>query len=83
MSMLQRYQSNPSHVIATTEVEIQPDMTYGEEPVKILAREVKQLRNKSIALVKRHGVEEAKWEPEEAMRNQYLFTGKIFGDENS
>ncbi|KAA3487596.1 Retrotransposable element Tf2 [Gossypium australe] len=53
------------------EVEIRPDMTYGEKPIKILAREVKQLRNKSIALVKvfwqRHGVEEAMWELEEAM----------------
>ncbi|KAA3487502.1 receptor-like protein kinase [Gossypium australe] len=50
-------------------------MIYGEEPIKILAREVKQLRNKSIALGKvlwqRHGIEEAKWEPEETMRNQY------------
>ncbi|KAA3487957.1 DNA/RNA polymerases superfamily protein [Gossypium australe] len=69
-------------------VEIQPDLTYGEELVRILAREVKQLRHKSIALVKllwqRHGIEEATWEPEETMRNQYpnLFTGKIFGDEN-
>ncbi|KAA3487505.1 DNA/RNA polymerases superfamily protein [Gossypium australe] len=63
VSMLRRYRSDPSYVIAPTEVEIQPDMTYGEELVKILAREVKQLRNKSIALVKvlwqRHGVEEA------------------------
>ncbi|KAG8503904.1 hypothetical protein CXB51_001877 [Gossypium anomalum] len=88
VSMLRRYRSDPSHVISQTEVEIQPDMTYGEEPVKILAREVKQLRNKSIVLVKvlwnRHGVDEATWEPEEAMRKQYpnLFTGKIFGDEN-
>ncbi|KAA3469684.1 DNA/RNA polymerases superfamily protein [Gossypium australe] len=79
---------HPSHVIVPTEVEIQPDMTYGEEPVKILDREVKKLRNKSIALVKvlwqRHRVEEATWKPEEAMRNQYpnLFTGKIFGDKN-
>ncbi|KAA3473140.1 reverse transcriptase [Gossypium australe] len=86
--MLRRYRSDPSHVITPAEVEIQPDMTYGEELVKILAREVKQLRNKSIALVKvlcqRHGVEEATWEPEEVMRNQYpnLFAGKIFGDEN-
>ncbi|KAG8503136.1 hypothetical protein CXB51_000932 [Gossypium anomalum] len=88
VSMLRRYQSDPSHVISPTEVEIRPDMTYGEEPVKILARKVKQLRNKSVALVKvlwhRHGVEEATWEPEETMRNQYpsLFTGKFFGDEN-
>ena len=56
--------------------------------IKILAREVKQLRNKNVALVKvlwqKHGVEEATWESEETMRNQYphLFTGKIFEDEN-
>ncbi|KAK5771821.1 hypothetical protein PVK06_048067 [Gossypium arboreum] len=85
VSMLYHYRSDPSHVISPKKVEIQPDMTYGEEPIKILAREVKQLRNKNITLVKllwhRHGLEEATWEPEEAMRNQYLylFTGKIFG----
>ncbi|KAA3477056.1 receptor-like protein kinase [Gossypium australe] len=55
-------------------------MTYGEEPIKILARAVKQFRNKGIALVKvlwqRHRIEEATWEPEKTMRNQYpnLFT---------
>ncbi|KAA3471065.1 DNA/RNA polymerases superfamily protein [Gossypium australe] len=80
VSMLCRYHLDPSHVIVSSEVEIQP--------VKILAREVKQLRNKSISLVKvlwqRHRVEEATWELEEAMRNQYpnLFTGKIFREEN-
>ncbi|KAA3469724.1 DNA/RNA polymerases superfamily protein [Gossypium australe] len=55
------------------EIEIQPDMTYNKEPIRILSREVKQLRNKSIALMKviwkRHGVEEATWGPEEAIRN--------------
>ncbi|KAA3476245.1 DNA/RNA polymerases superfamily protein [Gossypium australe] len=63
VSMLQRYHSDPSHVISPTEIEIRTDMTNGEEPIKILAREVKQLRNKSIALVKvlwkKHVVEEA------------------------
>ncbi|KAA3470022.1 DNA/RNA polymerases superfamily protein [Gossypium australe] len=79
---------NPSHVITPTEVEIQPDLTYSEEPIKILAREVKELRNKSIALVKvlwkRHEIEEATWELEETMRNQHpkLFAGKIFEDKN-
>ncbi|KAA3483549.1 DNA/RNA polymerases superfamily protein [Gossypium australe] len=88
VSMLHRYRSDPLHVIVPTEVEIQPDLTYGEEPVKILVREAKQLRNKSIALVKvlwqRHRIEEATWEPEETMRNLYpnLFAGKIFEDEN-
>ncbi|KAA3487302.1 receptor-like protein kinase [Gossypium australe] len=80
--------SDPSHVISPVEIEIQHDMTYNEEPIRILARKVKELRNKSIALVKvlwqRHGVEEATWEPKEAMRKQYpnLLSGKIFGDEN-
>ncbi|KAA3483187.1 DNA/RNA polymerases superfamily protein [Gossypium australe] len=88
VSMLQHYRSGPSHVISPTEVEIRPDMTYGEEPIKILAQEVKQLRNKNIALVKvlwqRHGVKEAMWELEKAMRKQYTnhFSSKIFGDEN-
>ncbi|KAG8491589.1 hypothetical protein CXB51_014771 [Gossypium anomalum] len=44
VSMLRHYRSDPSHVISQTEVEIQPDMTYGEEPVKILAREAKKPR---------------------------------------
>ncbi|KAG8474912.1 hypothetical protein CXB51_031631 [Gossypium anomalum] len=88
VSMLRRYRSDPSHVVSPTEIELQPDMTYEEEPIKILAREVKQLRNKNVALVKvlwqRHGIEEATWESEETMRNQYphLFIGKIFEDEN-
>ncbi|KAA3461548.1 reverse transcriptase [Gossypium australe] len=72
VSMLCRYRSDPSHVISTTEIEIQPDITYSKEPINILAREIKELRNKRIALVKvlwqRHGVEKATWEPEEAMR---------------
>lgn len=86
--MLRRYKANLSHVLTSSEVEIQPDMTYGEEPIKILAREVKELRNKCIALVKvlwnRHGIEEATWETEEVMRSQYLniFSSKIFDDEN-
>ncbi|KAA3461229.1 DNA/RNA polymerases superfamily protein [Gossypium australe] len=81
-------QSDPSHVISLTEVEIQPDMTYGEEPIKILAREIKELRNKKVALVKvlwqRHDIKEATWELEETMRKQYpnIFIGKIFEDKN-
>ncbi|KAA3484278.1 DNA/RNA polymerases superfamily protein [Gossypium australe] len=62
-SMLRRYRSDPSNVIPPSEIEIRLDMIYEEEPIKILAWEVKQLRNKSIALVKvlwkKHSVEEA------------------------
>ena len=88
VSMLRRYRSNPSHVITPSEIEIQPNLSYEEEPVRILMREVKELRNKKIPLVKvlwhKHGIEEATWELEESMKDRYpkLFTGKIFGDEN-
>ncbi len=44
--MLRIYHSDPSHVISMEDIEIQPDLTYAEEPIQILAREVKELRNK-------------------------------------
>ncbi|KAA3487579.1 DNA/RNA polymerases superfamily protein [Gossypium australe] len=72
VTMLHRYRSDPSHVISPAEIEIQTDMTYNEEPIRILAREIKEVRNKCIDLVKVlwqcHSVEEATWEPEEAMK---------------
>ncbi|KAA3484889.1 reverse transcriptase [Gossypium australe] len=48
VSMLRRYRSDPSHVISPVEIELQPNMTFSEEMVKILAREVKELRNKYL-----------------------------------
>ena len=75
VSMLRRYRSNPPHVVSSETIELRPDLTYEEEPVEILAREVKELRNKKIPLVKvlwrNHKTEEATWESEETMRQQY------------
>ena len=75
VSLLQRYRSNPSHVISLVTIELRPDLTYEEEPVEILAREVKELQNKKIPLVKvlwrNHKTKEATWESEETMRQQY------------
>ncbi|KAA3473427.1 pol protein [Gossypium australe] len=72
VSMLRRFRSDPSHVIAPTEVEIQLDLSYNEGLIQILAQEIKESRNKKIALVKllwhKHRVEEATWEPENVMR---------------
>ena len=42
-SMLRRYRSYTSHVVSSETIEIRPDLTYEEEPVEILAREVKDL----------------------------------------
>ena len=43
VSMLRWYRSNPSHIISSANVEIQPDMSYNEEPIRIIAREIKEL----------------------------------------
>ena len=75
LSMLRRYRSDPSHVVSSETIELRPDLTYEEEPVEILVREVKEFRNKKIPLVKvlwrNHKIEEATWESEETMRHQY------------
>ena len=75
VSMLRRYRSDPSHVVSSETIELRPNLRYEEEPVEILAREVKELRNKKIPLVKvlwrNHKTEKATWESEETMRQQY------------
>ncbi|CAN6721578.1 unnamed protein product [Malus baccata var. baccata] len=66
---------NPSHVIPPQPLEINPDLTYDEEPVTILDWKDKALRNKTVSLVKvlwrNHAAEEATWETEERMRDMY------------
>ncbi|XP_052883528.1 uncharacterized protein LOC108465366 [Gossypium arboreum] len=74
-SMLRRYRSNPMHMAPVKEIEVRPNLTFDEEPVQILNRDIKVLRRKSIPLVEvlwqNHSSEEATWEPEEAVRQQY------------
>ena len=72
VSMLRRYRSDLSHVVSSETIELIPDLTYEEELVEILAREVKELWKKQIPWVKllwrNHKTEEAMWENEEVMR---------------
>nr|XP_016436986.1 PREDICTED: uncharacterized mitochondrial protein AtMg00860-like [Nicotiana tabacum] len=69
------YRSDPSHVLPVEYIEVNPDLTYEEEPIQILARELKELRNKKLPLVKflwrKHPGKEATWEREEDMRVRY------------
>ena len=88
VSMLRRYRSDESHILPVQEIQVHEDFSNDEEPKAIMAREVKQLRNKQVPLVKvlwqHHGREEATWEPEAIMRAQYpqLFeSGMNFKDE--
>ena len=87
VSVLWRYLSDPSHVVSSETIELRPDLTYEEEPVEVLTHEVKKLQNKKIPLVKvlwrNHKTEEATWESEETMWQQYpqLFNEGNFEDE--
>ncbi|TYK11710.1 pol protein [Cucumis melo var. makuwa] len=63
VSILRSYVADPTHVVDFEPLQINEDLSYEEQPVEILAREVKMLRNRGISLVKvlwrNHGVEEA------------------------
>ncbi|XP_040932092.1 uncharacterized protein [Gossypium hirsutum] len=52
VSMLRCYRSDPFHIVPIEEIEVRPNLTFEEEWVQILDREVKVLRKKSIPLVK-------------------------------
>ncbi|KAA0050009.1 pol protein [Cucumis melo var. makuwa] len=75
VSMLRKYVPDPSHVVNYEPLEIDENLSYTEQPVEVLAREVKMLRNREIPLVKvlwrNHQVEEATWEREDDMRSRY------------
>jgi hypothetical protein len=65
----------PEETISYKVVELQADLTYVEEPSKILAENWKQLRNRSIKYCKvqwkHHLKREATWEKEEDLRTAY------------
>ncbi|KAA3469869.1 ABC transporter G family member 33-like [Gossypium australe] len=73
--MLRRYRSNPSHIVPVEEIEVRPDLTFEEESVQILDRDIKVLRRKIVPLVKvlwrNHDTEEATWESEDLICQQY------------
>ena len=68
VSMLHRYRYDPLHILPVQDIQVQEDFTFDEEPKAILDREIRQLQNKQVPLVKllwkHHGMEEATWEPE-------------------
>ena len=76
VSLFKKYHPDPTHVIQLEDIEVDESLLYEEHPVKVLDREVKDLRNKKISLVnflwRNHDVEEATWETEEEMQKKYL-----------
>ncbi|XP_075507587.1 uncharacterized protein LOC142544423 [Primulina tabacum] len=75
VSMLRKYEPDPSHVTRPEDVELDSSLSYIEYHVQILNRKDKQLRNKTIPLVtiqwSRHGTEHATLELEAKMRQEW------------
>ena len=78
VSRIRLYRSDPSHVLKDSDMQISENLSYIEEPVIIVKRQIKHLWRKYIPMVKviwkNHGVEEATWETEEKMRKKKLYT---------
>ena len=79
VSMLKKYISDPYHVLESPPFELDEDLTFEVQPVSIVDQGIKELRNKTIPMVKvlwRSGsIEETTWETEAFMRkyHPYLF----------
>ena len=75
VSMLRKYVHDPSHILQHPEVEYAPMDREEVRPVRILDARDKQLRNKTIHLVKvqwqGRSTEEATWEREDEVRARY------------
>ncbi|XP_017972551.1 PREDICTED: uncharacterized protein LOC108661165 [Theobroma cacao] len=75
VSMLRKYNPNPSHVIRYETIQLKDDLTYEEQPIAILDRQVKKLRSKNVASVKvlrrNRTSEEVMWEAEEEIQTKY------------
>ena len=75
VSMLKRYHGDGNYIIRWDSVLLDENLSYEEEPVAILDREVRKLRSREIASIKmqwkNRPVEEATWEKEPDMRERY------------
>ncbi|XP_043699942.1 uncharacterized protein LOC122650606 [Telopea speciosissima] len=75
VSMLLKYMHDPSHVLSQEPPELAVNMSYKEQPEKILDSKVVNLRNRPIHYVKvnwcNHPEEEAYWEANVEMRAKY------------
>ncbi|XP_073121965.1 uncharacterized protein [Henckelia pumila] len=80
VSMLRKYVSNPSHVLDFEPLQLTPELALEEMPVRVLAREERRLRTRSIPMVQvqwlNHSEEEATWDTEADMRTRSL---ELFG----
>ncbi|WVZ76683.1 hypothetical protein U9M48_024636 [Paspalum notatum var. saurae] len=75
VSQLKKCLRVPEEVIDTSQIQIQPDLTYEEKPIKILDQKQRSTWRRTINFYKvqwsNHSEEEATWEQEEFLRTKY------------
>ncbi|XP_073223391.1 uncharacterized protein [Cicer arietinum] len=86
VSQLRKYIFDPSHVIESDKVQIKENLTFETLPLRIEDQKSKELRGKTIPLVKvvwgGATGESATWEVESQMRDSYpeLFSSGLYGN---
>ena len=75
VSMLKRYHGDGNYIIRWDSVLLDENLSYEEDPVAILDREVRKLRSREIASIKvewkNRPIEESTWEKEADMQEKY------------
>ncbi|WVZ93628.1 hypothetical protein U9M48_039593 [Paspalum notatum var. saurae] len=75
VSQLKKCLRVPEEEIDTSQIQIEPDLTYEEHPIKILDQKQRATRRRAINFYKvqwsNHYEEEATWEQEEFLRTKY------------
>ncbi|XP_055826360.1 uncharacterized protein LOC129894728 [Solanum dulcamara] len=75
VSMLRKFVGDPSRVFPVEDIQMTEELSYEEQPVAILDRQVRRLRTKDVAYVKvlwhNNNREEITWEAEEEMKKKY------------
>jgi len=75
VSMLRKYVADPSHKLRYELFDFEQDLSVEEGPAKILETRERQLRGRTIPMVRvqweHHGPEEATWEDEKNMREKF------------
>ncbi|WVZ89570.1 hypothetical protein U9M48_035953 [Paspalum notatum var. saurae] len=75
VSQLKKCLRVPEEVIDTSQIQIQPDLTYEEKPIRILDQKQRATRRRAIKFYKvqwsNHSEEEATWEQEEFWQTKY------------
>src|SRR5688500_4573909 len=75
VSQLRKCVRLPTEVLPEPDIEIEPDLSYQEYPVKVLDQKERSTRARSVRMYKvqwsHHSAEEATWETEDFLRSRF------------